>query len=37
MFIPDKAEAINLFIRDMEFYGNKLYRFVFYKKDLNKN
>lgn len=27
MYIPEKREAIELFIRDMSFYGNKLYNF----------
>ena len=30
MYIPDKAEAMALFIRDMKFYGNKLSTFIFY-------
>tara|TARA_R110002020_G_scaffold23270_2_gene77669 strand:+ start:958 stop:1071 length:114 start_codon:yes stop_codon:yes gene_type:complete len=36
MDIPDKAEAMALFIRDMKYYGNKLYRFVFYEYYLLK-
>ena len=34
MHIPDKAEAIGLMIRDIKYYGNKLYRFIFYEQYL---
>lgn len=30
MYIPEKAEAMAIFIRDMKFYGNKLYNFIIY-------
>ena len=30
MYIPEKAEAMNIFIRDMKYYGNKLYNFIIF-------
>jgi len=32
MYIPEKTEAMALFIKDMSYYGNKLFYFIFYPK-----